>query len=242
MTTLFISDLHLDPARPHITALFEAFLRGEARAAQALYILGDLFESWIGDDDDSEIAQRVQAALRDLVQAGVAVAFLHGNRDFLVGAAFAARTGVHLLPDPAPIMLAGEATLLLHGDTLCLGDTVYQQVRRQLRDPVWQAQFLAQPLAARRAFAARARAESQAHTAAAASDIMDVTPAEVLRVMAAQGATRLIHGHTHRPARHPLTLPDGRPGERIVLGDWYEQGSVLRVDGARIELATLAAS
>ncbi|HOV59255.1 MAG TPA: UDP-2,3-diacylglucosamine diphosphatase [Rhodanobacteraceae bacterium] len=242
MTTLFISDLHLDPARPHITALFEAFLRGEARAAQALYILGDLFESWIGDDDDSEIAQRVQAALRDLVQAGVGVAFLHGNRDFLVGADFAARTGVRLLPDPAPITLAGEATLLMHGDTLCLGDTVYQQVRRQLRDPAWQAAFLAQPLAARRAFAARARAESQAHTAAAASDIMDVTPDEVQRVMAAHGATRLIHGHTHRPARHALTLPDGRPAERIVLGDWYEQGSVLRVDGARVDLVAFAAA
>ncbi len=242
MITLFISDLHLDAARPHITELFEAFLRGEARTAQALYILGDLFESWIGDDDDSELAQRVQSALRDLVQAGVAVAFQHGNRDFLVGTDFAARTGVRLLAETERILLAGEATLLMHGDTLCLGDTVYQQVRRQLRDPAWQAQFLAQPLAARRAFAAQARAESRAHTAAAATDIMDVTPEEVLRVMAAHGATRLIHGHTHRPARHALTLPDGRPGERIVLGDWYEQGSVLRVDGEQLALAAFASA
>lgn len=238
MTTLFISDLHLDNERPHITALFEAFLCGEARDARALYILGDLFESWVGDDDDGEIAQRVQQALAALVSAGVPVSFVHGNRDFLVNGAFAARTGVQLLGDPTLLMLAGEPTLLMHGDSLCLADVAYQKIRQQLRDPLWQAQFLAQPLAARRAFAAQARAESKAHTSTASMEIMDVTPAAVAEIMAAHGAKRLIHGHTHRPARHHVELPDGA-GERIVLGDWYEQGSVLRVSDAQIDLVVL---
>jgi UDP-2,3-diacylglucosamine hydrolase len=238
MTTLFVSDLHLDAERPQITELFERFLRGEARSAQALFILGDLFESWIGDDDDSDTARRVQAALRELVEAGVDVAFLHGNRDFLVGEDFSARTGVRLLADPTPIQLAGETTLLMHGDTLCLGDVDYQKIRRQLREPAWQAQFLAQPLAARRAFAAHAREQSRAHTSTMSMEIMDVTPAAVIDTMAHHGVRRLIHGHTHRPARHHLELPLGA-GERIVLGDWYEQGSVLRVDGNAIELAAL---
>jgi len=238
MTTLFISDLHLDAERPQITDLFERFLREEARSAQSLYILGDLFESWVGDDDDSDTALRVQAALRELVDAGVDVAFLHGNRDFLVGKDFSERTGVRLLDDPTLIELAGERTLLMHGDTLCLGDVAYQKIRRQLRDPAWQAAFLAQPLAARRAFAAQAREQSRAHTSSMSMEIMDVTPAAVIDAMTAHGVRRLIHGHTHRPARHRLELPQGS-GERIVLGDWYEQGSVLRVDGDAIELAAL---
>jgi UDP-2,3-diacylglucosamine hydrolase len=238
MTTLFISDLHLDDERPQITALFLDFLRGEARDAEALYILGDLFESWIGDDDDAALALQVQQALRELTGSGVRGYFMAGNRDFLVGPGFAEASGIQLLQDPTLVDLAGAPTLLMHGDTLCTDDVAYQQFRRQVRDPAWQQQFLAQPLAQRRAFARHAREQSRLHTGAAAMQIMDVTPPAVEAALRAHGATRLIHGHTHRPARHVLHI-DGAPAERIVLGDWYEQGSVLRIDGKHIALAGL---
>ncbi|WP_313914240.1 UDP-2,3-diacylglucosamine diphosphatase [Tahibacter sp.] len=238
MTTLFISDLHLDDERPYITELFEQFLGGEAREAQALYILGDLFESWIGDDDDAPLAQRVQGALAELSRSGVATYFMAGNRDFLVGPRFAQRSGVTLLDDPARIDLAGVPTLLMHGDTLCTDDVAYQKFRAQVRDPAWQQAFLAQPLEQRRAFAAQARAQSRLHTGSAMAQIMDVTDTAVHDALRIGGAQRLIHGHTHRPARHRVDLGD-RVAERIVLGDWYEQGSVLRIDGSAIELARL---
>ncbi|MCZ8114029.1 UDP-2,3-diacylglucosamine diphosphatase [Silanimonas sp.] len=230
MTTLFLSDLHLDESRPDTTAQFEAFCAGEAREAEAVYLLGDLFEAFLGDDDDGEIANRVAVATRALRDAGVPVAFLRGNRDFLVGSDYAARAGWTLLPDPAVILLDGEPTLLMHGDLLCLDDVAYQGFRRQVRDPAWQQGFLAQPLAARRAFAAQARAASAAAQSGRDESIGDVTPSEVERVMAFYGVRRLIHGHTHRPAMHSVNLPGGRSGQRIVLGDWYDQGSVLRVD------------
>ena len=230
MTTLFLSDLHLDESRPETTALFEAFCAGEAREAEAVYLLGDVFEAFIGDDDDGAIATRVATATRALSEAGVPVAFMRGNRDFLVGADYAARAGWTLLPDPAVILLDGEPTLLMHGDLLCLDDVAYQGFRRQVRDPAWQQTFLAQPLAARRAFAAQARAASAAAQSGRDESIGDVTPVEVERLMAFYGVRRLIHGHTHRPAMHAVTLPDGKQAKRIVLGDWYEQGSVLRVD------------
>ncbi len=238
MTTLFISDLHLDDERPFITELFEQFLRGEAREAQALYILGDLFESWIGDDDDAPLAQRVQDALAELSRSGVTTYFMAGNRDFLAGPRFAQRSGVTLLDDPACVDLAGVPTLLMHGDTLCTDDLAYQKFRAQVRDPAWQQAFLAQPLEQRRAFAAQARAQSRLHTGSAMAQIMDVTDAAVHDALRTGGAQRLIHGHTHRPARHHVELGD-RVAERVVLGDWYEQGSVLRVDGSVIELACL---
>ena len=230
MTTLFISDLHLDAERPAVTELFGAFMQGEARRADALYILGDLFEAWVGDDDPSETGAYVAARIREVADAGVPVFFIRGNRDFLVGADYAARAGWTLLPDPAVILLQGEPTLLMHGDLLCLDDVAYQGFRRQVRDPAWQQGFLAQPLAARKAFAAQARAASAAAQSGRDESIGDVTPAEVERVMAFYGVRRLIHGHTHRPAMHAVTLPEGRSGQRIVLGDWYDQGSVLRVD------------
>ena len=230
MTTLFLSDLHLDESRPEITAQFEAFCAGEAREAEAVYLLGDLFEAFVGDDDDGEIANRVAGATRGLSESGVPVAFMRGNRDFLVSTDYAARAGWALLADPAVILLGGEPTLLMHGDLLCLDDVAYQTFRRQVRDPTWQAAFLSQPLAARRAFAARARAASAAAQSGRDETIGDVTPSEVERVMAFYGVRRLIHGHTHRPAMHAVNLPSGM-GQRIVLGDWYEQGSVLRVDG-----------
>ena len=229
MTTLFLADLHLDPQRPASTALFEAFCAGEARSAEAVYLLGDLFEAFIGDDDDGGIATRVATATRALREFGVPVFFLRGNRDFLVGPDYAARAGWTLLPDPAVILLRGEPTLLMHGDLLCLDDAVYQAFRRQVRDVSWQQAFLAQPLAARRAFAAQARAASAAAQSGRDQSIGDVTATEVERLLALHGVRRMIHGHTHRPAMHTLILPEGS-GQRIVLGDWYEQGSVLRVD------------
>ena len=241
MTALLISDLHLDAARPQITALFERFLRGQARQATALYILGDLFEAWVGDDDDSELPARVAAATADLRAAGVPVYFMAGNRDFLLGADYARRAGLTRIDDGVVHTLAGTPTLLLHGDTLCTGDEAYQAFRRQVRDPAWQRDFLARPLAARKAFAAQARAASRSHQQRARAAIMDVNADAVTRALRAAGVTRMIHGHTHRPAIHDITL-DGAPARRIVLGDWYEQGSVLRLTRETAELSSLAAS
>ena len=240
MTTLFVSDLHLDPQRPHITALFGRFLEEEARDADALYILGDLFEAWVGDDDPSECGSVVAEQLRALTAGGVPVHFIRGNRDFLLGSDYAARCGMRLLPDPAVVMLHGEPTLLLHGDLLCTADTAYQQFRAQTRDPRWQAQFLAQPLPARLAFAEQARAASQARygelqASGQSEAITDVSPATVREWFQRYGVRRMIHGHTHRPAIHDA----GGGRRRIVLGDWYEQGSVLRVDDDGMELAAL---
>lgn len=236
MTTLFISDLHLDPERPEVTRLFGDFIDGEARGADALYILGDLFEAWVGDDDPAEIGTFVAGKLRGLHAAGVPVYFQHGNRDFLVGRDFATRAGVTLLPEAAVAMLYGRPTLLLHGDTLCTDDLAYQAFRTQTRDPAWRAGFLAQPLAARLAFAAQARAASHQRQQALKQDdraqfetVTDVSPAAVHATLVRYGIDTLIHGHTHRPAIHGLDI-DGRPARRVVLGDWYTQGSVLRVD------------
>jgi UDP-2,3-diacylglucosamine hydrolase len=240
MHTLFIADLHLDVSRPRITRLFEDFLAGdEARGADAVYILGDLVEAWIGDDDDAELPARIAAATHGLRDAGVPVYFMVGNRDFLLGEAFAQRAGFTMLDDGAVHDLYGRPTLLMHGDVLCTDDVAYQAVRRQVRTPEWKAQILAMPLDARRAFAAKAREDSRAHTGSTMETIMDVNAIAVADVMREAGVTRLIHGHTHRPAIHRFDL-DGQPAERIVLGDWYEQGSVLRVTPAQVELRGLA--
>jgi len=226
MSTLFISDLHLDPARPHIVELFTRFVAGDARRAEALYILGDLFESWIGDDDDSPLAHQVGESLSALKKSGVPVFFMHGNRDFLLGEAYARRAGVTLLDDPAVVEFGGERTLLMHGDTLCTDDTAYQEFRAVVRNPDWQKQFSARSLSERHAFAAQARAESVKHTAGAKPEIMDVNQGAVAAAMRKHGVRTLIHGHTHRPATHRFDL-GGQLAERIVLGDWYEQSSVL---------------
>jgi len=245
MTTLLISDLHLDPARPAVTALFLRFLREEALAAGALYVLGDLFEAWIGDDDPSEAATEVAAGLRTVADAGVPVYFIRGNRDFLVGTGYARRAGMRILPDPAVVSLYGEPVLLMHGDLLCSDDTAYQAFRAQTRDPAWQQRFLAQPLAARMAFAEQARQASMARQKemiaedrGAFETVTDVTPATVEATLARFGVATLIHGHTHRPAIHELQA-GGRACRRIVLGDWYEQGSVLRITPGRCDLQTL---
>jgi len=228
MTTLFISDLHLDAARPRITALFEAFVRDEATGASALYILGDLFEAWIGDDAVDQTGERVAEALAGLHARGVPAYFMHGNRDFLLGDAYARRACLTLLPDPSVVEIDGERVLLMHGDTLCTDDAPYQAFRVQSRSPAWQRAFLARPVAERQAFAAQARAESARYTRAVGDAITDVNAGAVEAALRRHGTRRLIHGHTHRPARHELDC-DGRAAERIVLGDWYEQGSVLRL-------------
>ncbi|WP_374603886.1 UDP-2,3-diacylglucosamine diphosphatase [Arenimonas sp.] len=239
MSLLFVSDLHLDAARPATTQAFLQLLDGEARAAEALYILGDLFEAWVGDDDPGEPGASVCAALKALSAGGVPVFLMRGNRDFLYGQRMAERCGATLLPDPCVVSLHGVPTLLMHGDLLCTDDAAYQAFRRQVRDPAWQQGFLAQPLAARQAFAAQARAASREHQQGAAEAIMDVTPAAVIETMARHGVSRLIHGHTHRPAIHSLRV-DERPAQRIVLGDWYDQGSLLRVGPDGLVLETLA--
>lgn len=252
MTTLFISDLHLDDARPRITAQFLQFLREESAGADALYILGDLFEYWVGDDDPQPLAGQVADALHMLADSGVPIYCMRGNRDFLLGDVYAARAGWRILPDPCVVSLYGRPTLLMHGDLLCTGDTEYQTFRRQTRDPDWQRDMLAQPLATRRALALRARAASamyqqrlrEEHGLAADAgdpareDITDVNADAVETLFARYGIDRLIHGHTHRPAMHTL-LVAGTSRTRIVLGDWYEQGSVLRVDADGFDLAAL---
>ncbi|PKH70594.1 UDP-2,3-diacylglucosamine diphosphatase [Stenotrophomonas sp. Betaine-02u-21] len=245
MTTLFISDLHLDASRPAITDLFLAFLRSEALEADALYILGDLFEAWIGDDTPSAAADAVAAALKEVSDAGVPVYFIRGNRDFLLGEQYAARAGMRILPDPSVIDLYGTPVLLQHGDLLCTDDLPYQQFRAQTRDPAFQAQFLAQPLAARIAFAQKARDASQSRQSemkqgdrAQFETVTDVAPAEVDATFIRFGVDTMIHGHTHRPAVHSL-MAGGQARTRIVLGDWYEQGSVLRVTSDRMSLQAL---
>lgn len=240
MATLFIADLHLDDSRPQITQLFENFLAGEeARSADAVYILGDLVEAWLGDDDDAELPARIARATRALRDSGVPVYFMVGNRDFLLGEGFARRAGFTLLDDGTVHDLYDRPTLLMHGDVLCTDDVAYQTVRKQVRTPEWKAQVLAMPLEARRALAAKARQDSKAHTSSTMETIMDVNADAVADSMRRAGVTRLIHGHTHRPATHRFQL-DGQPAERIVLGDWYEHGSVLRVTADATELRGLA--
>lgn len=236
MSTFFISDLHLSPERPAISALFVEFLRTRARAAEALYILGDLFEYWIGDDiaDRPEVGPLL-GALRGLTAAGVPVYVMHGNRDFLLGSGFAAASGVSLLEDPALMHVAGTPTLLTHGDTLCTDDLDYQAWRRTARSDAWQREFLSLPLAERRARTLQLREKSRQVVAAKPAEIMDVNEAAVRDAFRRHGVRRLIHGHTHRSAHHEIVV-DGARCERWVLPDWYGAGGYLAVDemGARL--------
>lgn len=229
MTTLFISDLHLQASRPQIAEQFLAFLADEAARADALYILGDLFESWIGDDDPDSHHAEIKTALRRVADTDVPVWFMHGNRDFLIGEQFAAETGIRLLPDPWKVELYGEQVLLSHGDALCTDDLKYQEVRRMTRDPKWQAMMLSRSLAERQAVAQQAREDSAAHGAAIDQEISDVNQDAVEKLLRDHDVLTLLHGHTHRPAVHNFVLDD-LPATRIVLGDWYEQGSVVRWD------------
>ncbi len=237
MTTRFISDLHLSDQRPAITEAFIAFLDGPARDSEALYILGDLFEVWLGDDMVLPAYARAIEAMHRLADAGVPLHVMHGNRDFLLGEAFAAMSGATLLPETQVIDLHGTPTLLLHGDTLCTDDTAYQQFRAMVRDPAWQAAVLARSPEERLALARQFREMSMTEMAGKSAEIMDVNPDAVRTAFREAGVRQMIHGHTHRPAIHDLDL-DGRPARRIVLGDWYEQGSVLEcdVEGCRLRV------
>ena len=238
MTTLFISDLHLESDRPEIGNQFFAFLDEEAAEAEALYILGDFFEAWVGDDDPDRYYAEIKKALRRLVDSGVPVYFMHGNRDFMIGEAFAEETGISILPDPFPIELYGKSVLLSHGDALCTDDVEYQQVRAMTRNPDWQAMMLAKPLEERLAIAAQARADSKARNANLSEEIMDVNQDAVKRTIADHDVEILLHGHTHRPGIHGVEVGE-RFAKRVVLGDWYEQGSVLRWDDDGMELSEL---
>ena len=241
MSTLFVADLHLDAALPAAITQFQGLLRGPARDADALYILGDLFESWVGDDDDNPARAEVCAALQELSLAGVACYVCHGNRDFLLAEGFEARTGCRIMSDPSVVELYGERVLLTHGDALCTADTAYQSLRSVVRTGAWQRRFLRLPLATRRLLADAARAGSRAHTGLVAPAIMDASEVAVQATLRASGVRTLIHGHTHRPGIHDYLL-DGAPARRIVLGAWYEQGSCLVWDHTGYELQVLTRS
>lgn len=229
MSVLFISDLHLEAERPDITRAFLHFLSTRARSAQALYILGDFFEAWIGDDGMDEFQRSIARALRELSDSGTRIYLMHGNRDFLIGKAFCREAGCTLLRDPSLIDLGGEKILLMHGDSLCTLDVAYMKLRRWLRNPLTLFILRNLPLATRHKLARKLRKESRAQTRMKASEIVDVTPAEVEKIMRDKGVRILIHGHTHRPAVHELEI-DGRPARRIVLGDWDRQGWALEAD------------
>jgi UDP-2,3-diacylglucosamine hydrolase len=228
--TVFISDLHLSAVRPAVTRALAGFL-AQHHHCERLYILGDLFEAWIGDDDDAPLASEVAALLRDFTAAGPALFIMNGNRDFLLGEAFCESVGAQLLPDPTVIDLYGESTLVMHGDSLCTCDAEYQAFRSTARDPLWQQQMLARSLAERRSLAGEMRSMSKQANSNKAEDIMDVTPSEVDKLMRTFGVTQLIHGHTHRPAQHKVSA-----GYRWVLGDWDALGWAISASPTKINL------
>ena len=238
MARLFVSDLHLDGLAPQAIEQFLSFLDEHAARAEALYILGDLFEAWIGDDDPEPHKERVCAGLQALTSRGVACFVMHGNRDFLLGDGFCARTGCVLLPDPVIVELQGERVLLTHGDALCTDDHAYQELRSTVREVIWQRRFLELPLSVRAGLAAQARAGSRAHTSRAVPYVMDVNAAAVAAAHRATAARRIIHGHTHRPGIHQTQI-DGQAAYRVVLGAWYEEGSYLHYEAGRYELREL---
>lgn len=237
MTTLFISDLHLETERPDISKQFLEFLDKEASEADDLYILGDLFDAWVGDDDPNTHYFTIKRALRKLVDGGIPVYFMHGNRDFLIGKKFANETGIRILKDPYKVQMYGQKVLLSHGDVLCTDDVQYQKIRRMTRDPEWQASMLAKPLKDRLRMAEEARRQSLEQKLNLSMDIMDVNRDAVKKVIRKFNVDILLHGHTHRPAIHQIDL-GRRKAQRIVLGDWYSQGSLVRWDtrGPKLEV------
>jgi UDP-2,3-diacylglucosamine hydrolase len=238
MARLFVSDVHLDAGAPAAVEQFLEFLATRAADAQALYILGDLFETWVGDDDPDPAKARVRAGLRALTRRGIACFVLHGNRDFLLGPDFCRSTGSRLLADPVIADLDGERVLLSHGDALCTDDHPYQELRSIVRTREWQRRFLSLPLADREMLANQARAGSRNHISRTIPYIMDVNADAVAAAYRATRVRRIIHGHTHRPAVHDTTI-DGEPAQRIVLGAWYEQGSYVAYENGRYDLRAL---
>ena len=235
MATLFIADLHLQTEEPAITAGFLRFLRGEAKSADALYILGDLFEAWIGDDDPNPLHREMAAAIKALVDSGVPCYFIHGNRDFLIGKRYARESGMTLLPEEQVLDLYGRRILIMHGDTLCTDDTGYLAFRAKVHTPWIQKVFLALPLFIRNRIAARMRAGSKTANSSKSMTIMDVNPQAVVSVMEKHGVQWLIHGHTHRPDVHSL-IANGEPAHRVVLGAWHTEGSMVKVTPEGVEL------
>ena len=235
MATLFIADLHLQTEEPAITAGFLRFLRGEAKNADALYILGDLFEAWIGDDDPNPLHREMAAAIHALVDSGVPCYFIHGNRDFLIGKRYARESGMTLLPEEQVLDLYGRRVLIMHGDTLCTDDTGYLAFRAKVHTPWIQKVFLALPLFIRNRIAARMRAGSKAANSSKSMTIMDVNPQAVVSVMEKHGVQWLIHGHTHRPDVHSL-IASGEAAHRVVLGAWHTEGSMVKVTPEGVEL------
>lgn len=239
MTTLFISDLHLDPARPDVAQAFFRFMEDEAPQAEALYILGDFFEAWIGDDLQHPFVDSVKQSLRTLTDKKTPVYLMHGNRDFLIGDQFCKETGCELLEDPTLIELYGQKVLLMHGDTLCTQDIDYLAFRNMVRNPAWQKDFLSKSLQERLAIAESIRAASKEKTSELQYEIMDVTQSEVEKVMTQQNVQLMIHGHTHRPAIHQLDV-NGKTAERVVLGDWHTAGWKLSFDESGYKLIDFA--
>jgi len=238
MTVLLISDLHLQEERPDLTRAFLHFLQTRAVTAEALYILGDLFEVWVGDDGMTASQRAIANALQETADAGTRIHLMHGNRDFLIGKRFCRMAGCTLLPDPSVVQLGGERVLLMHGDTLCTRDVQYLRKRSRIRSPL--GLFIlhhVMPLSKRQALARKLRSESLERTAMKAADIIDVSPEAIPSVMQKHGVRTLIHGHTHRPAIHELQVA-GEPARRIVLGDWDARGWALQVDAHGFDLAS----
>jgi UDP-2,3-diacylglucosamine hydrolase len=238
MSRLFVSDVHLEAGAPEAVEQFLDFLRTHAADAEALYVLGDLFETWVGDDDPDPAKARVCEGLRALTTRGTGCFVLHGNRDFLIGRDFCRNTGSRLLADPVVVDLNGERVLLTHGDALCTDDHSYQELRSIVRTPEWQRRFLSLPLFERELLANKARAGSREHISRTIPDIMDVNEDTVSTAYRATRVRRIIHGHTHRPAVHDTDI-EGEPAQRIVLGAWYEQGSYVAYENGRYELRSL---
>ena len=228
---LFISDLHLAPERPDIIQLFLNFLNNQASQAESLYILGDLVEYWLGDDDKAEGLNEVFDCMKQLADKGLKIYLMHGNRDFLMGEQLATRAGCTLIHEPYIATFENTPVLLMHGDILCTDDVRYQELRKMLRNPAWQKEFLSKPLEEREQMAKALRQQSKEETQMKAADIMDVSPEAVEQAFIENNAHLMIHGHTHRPAIHQLTVK-GKAAQRIVLGDWYNQGSVLEFNSA----------
>ena len=240
MAYCFISDLHLQESRPDITKAFLGFLEHTASKAEKLYILGDLFEAWIGDDDQNDFISNIQSALLKINKT-TEVFFMHGNRDFLIGSEFASSSGLKLLNDPSSEEMFGNQVLLMHGDLLCIEDHDYQAFRKTSRDPKWQNEFLTKTIKERREIAHNLRTISKEATETKKEEIMDVSATEVIRIMEESSVNLLIHGHTHRPKSHKITVND-QPAERIVLGDWDAYGWFIWMDSSSCELKNFSIS
>lgn len=240
MIRLFVSDLHLEDTRPDITRAFFHLLDAQRERIDELYLLGDIFEVWLGDDTPMQCADLLAEKLQALSQRTVRVYLMHGNRDFLIGEAYAHRCGAHLIAEPFALTIAGRPALLMHGDALCTHDRDYQAFRQMVRNPDWQRAFLAKSLAERVAIGRSLRDESQKSAKEKADYIMDVTPEEVIAVMQQHQTTLLIHGHTHRPATHEVLLQNNQRATRMVLGDWYRQGWYILADDSNVRLESFA--